>query len=124
MVITDPMFSEHAGPGPVGWVGRPEEVPAAGLLDAVAVSHNHYDHLDSGSVRDLHRRYGDGLRWYVPMGMKSWFTGNFGISEGSVREMVLVGGRYAAWDGRQVSLPGWQVVVFFGGGGGRRRRRI
>ncbi len=69
-------------------------------LDAVVVSHDHYDHLDSNSVRDLHRRYGDGLHWYVPMDMKGWFTRNFGIAEANVHQMVW-------WE--ESTLPGKDV---------------
>lgn len=43
-------------------------------LDFVLISHNHYDHLDSGSVTRLHRRFGHDLAWYVPLGLKPWFT--------------------------------------------------
>ena len=41
-------------------------------IDACVISHNHYDHLDKDSVKDLNRRFGAALRWFVPMGLKSW----------------------------------------------------
>lgn len=49
-LLTDPIWSEHAGPG--GWLGprrfRPPGLDFASLppIDVVLVSHNHYDHLD------------------------------------------------------------------------------
>jgi N-acyl-phosphatidylethanolamine-hydrolysing phospholipase D len=33
----------------------------------------------AGSVDRLYKRFGDQLRWYVPLGLKAWFTGR-GIS--------------------------------------------
>lgn len=41
-------------------------------IDAVVISHNHYDHLDTGSVKKLNERFGSKLRWYVPAGTKQW----------------------------------------------------
>lgn len=67
-MLTDPIFSDR--PSASQAVGprrlRPPACDVAGLpvrLDAVVVSHNHYDHLDLGSARDLHARYGDDLHW-------------------------------------------------------------
>jgi L-ascorbate metabolism protein UlaG (beta-lactamase superfamily) len=56
-IVTDPFFSRRASP--VQWVG-PRRVRAPGLgldrlprIDAVLVSHNHYDHMDLPSLRRL-----------------------------------------------------------------------
>jgi hypothetical protein len=51
---------------------QPEDA-AFPRLDAVLLSHNHYDHLDCGSVQRLHKRFGGGLAWYVPLGLRAWF---------------------------------------------------
>lgn len=34
-------------------------------VDAVVISHSHYDHLDVGSVASLNARFGGSLRWWV-----------------------------------------------------------
>lgn len=61
-VLTDPIWSERASP--VAWAG-PKRVRPPGIrfedlppIDAVIVSHNHYDHLDLPTLRrlwDAHR---------------------------------------------------------------------
>ena len=60
-ILTDPISSERCFP--VQWMG-PRRVRAPGLalealppIDAVLVSHNHYDHMDLPSLRALHRRF-------------------------------------------------------------------
>jgi L-ascorbate metabolism protein UlaG (beta-lactamase superfamily) len=59
-VLTDPIFSRRASP--FSWIGparvRPAAFGAAGLppVDAVLVSHNHYDHLDLPTLRSLAAR--------------------------------------------------------------------
>lgn len=56
-VLTDPMWGERASPA--RWFGprrlHPAPVPAAELppLDAIVVSHDHYDHLDRPTIRAL-----------------------------------------------------------------------
>lgn len=69
-VITDPVFSERASP--VQWLG-PRRVMSPGLalddlppLDAVLVSHNHYDHLDRPAVKRLAREHPRAV-WVVPL---------------------------------------------------------
>lgn len=48
-------------------------------INAVVISHNHYDHLDYPAVHALHARFGDDLRFYVPMGLRGWFE-KYGIT--------------------------------------------
>ena len=45
-------------------------------IDAVVISHNHYDHLDYNSVKALNKRFGSKLRWYVAQGQASWMRNN------------------------------------------------
>ncbi len=78
-VLTDPMFSNRASPfsflGPARaqkpglW---PHELPR---IDLVVVSHNHYDHLDAGSVKLLAAQSGGPPLFIVPLGLKQWFAG-------------------------------------------------
>ena len=60
--LTDPVFSDRCSPSQLA---GPHRVRAPGLaldalprVDAVLVSHNHYDHMDLDSLRTLHRRFG------------------------------------------------------------------
>jgi len=57
-ILTDPFFSDRASP--VQWIG-PRRVRAPGIalknlppIDAVLLSHNHYDHLDLAALAALH----------------------------------------------------------------------
>lgn len=74
-VLTDPIWSSRASPVPL--LGPRRRVRAAvGLselpqLDAVLVSHNHYDHLDAPTVRRLRRRMPE-LSWVAPLGLGEW----------------------------------------------------
>lgn len=73
-VVTDPVFSKRASP--VSWAG-PARVRRAAFgaedlppLDAVLVSHNHYDHLDLPSLRALAAR--GASRGITPLGNGRW----------------------------------------------------
>ncbi|NDY91253.1 MBL fold metallo-hydrolase [Ideonella livida] len=75
-VLTDPMFSERAGP--LSWLGSKRYTPAAyGLhelprIDLVLLSHNHYDHLDLPSLRALQAQAGGPPRIMAPPGLQAW----------------------------------------------------
>lgn len=71
-VITDPQFSERASP--VSWAGpkrqTPVPVPPAQLprIDVVVVSHDHFDHFDLPSLRQLAAQPGGEPLFLVPLG--------------------------------------------------------
>jgi L-ascorbate metabolism protein UlaG (beta-lactamase superfamily) len=56
-ILTDPVWSERASPssimGPKRFHRPPVSLPKLPELDAILVSHDHYDHLDSAAVREL-----------------------------------------------------------------------
>ncbi len=77
LLITDPAFGPRAAP--VSWAGprRFQEVPLdidqLPPLDAVILSHDHYDHLDHGTIVALAKT---GVRFLAPLGvgahLESW----------------------------------------------------
>lgn len=60
-ILTDPIWSDRASP--FQWIGpkrmRPPGIRFEDLpeIHAVLISHNHYDHLDMGTVKRLHREF-------------------------------------------------------------------
>lgn len=78
-ILTDPQFSQRASP--VQWAG-PERAVEPGIkmdklpvIDAVVISHDHYDSLDTASIKRLYNRQGGkNTLFYVPLGLKKWFT--------------------------------------------------
>ncbi|MGE0081357.1 MAG: MBL fold metallo-hydrolase [Thiohalomonadaceae bacterium] len=77
-LLTDPQFSLRASPLP--FLGPRRRVPPVPPLeslphiDAVLLSHNHYDHLDKASVRALARQPGGSPRFFTPHGLGPWFA--------------------------------------------------
>ena len=75
-LLTDPVFSDRCSP--FTFAGPKRAVPPALTIDqlpdinAVLVSHNHYDHLDKASVKQLQARFGRDILWFVPQGIAAW----------------------------------------------------
>ncbi|CAJ0950662.1 unnamed protein product [Ranitomeya imitator] len=74
--LTDPIFSHRASPfsfaGPKRFRGPPCTIEMLPKIDAVVISHNHYDHLDYNTVLGMNARFGTELRWFVPLGLLNW----------------------------------------------------
>jgi L-ascorbate metabolism protein UlaG (beta-lactamase superfamily) len=71
-ILTDPVWDQRASP--VQWAGPRRFFPAPLALDdlppldAVLLSHDHYDHLGAGTVRAL-ARLGKARRWITSLGV-------------------------------------------------------
>jgi N-acyl-phosphatidylethanolamine-hydrolysing phospholipase D len=106
-ILTDPQFSERASPvqfaGPKRY--QPPGIALKDLprIDVVLLSHNHYDHLDSSSVKGLNDQPGGAPLFIVPLGVKKWFTAQ-GIA--NVQQLDW-------WDKTTVKTPAGQVEVHF-----------
>jgi N-acyl-phosphatidylethanolamine-hydrolysing phospholipase D len=78
-VLTDPHLGERASP--LSFAGPKRLVPPAldfrtlPHIDAVVISHNHYDHLDEETVRRLNRQPGGPPMFFVPLGLRAWLAG-------------------------------------------------
>jgi len=85
-LLLDPVFAEHVSPLPVG--PRRFHAPPIALadlpkIDAVLISHDHYDHLDMATVRHLAAR---GSRFFVPLGIGAHLE-RWGVPAAQVEEM-------------------------------------
>ncbi|MCE2657549.1 MAG: MBL fold metallo-hydrolase [Rubrivivax sp.] len=106
-ILTDP----HLGPraSPVSFAG-PERLTAAPLtaaqlphIDVVLISHNHYDHLDEGTVKALARQPGGSPLFVVPLGVERWMA-DHGITRTQ---------RMDWWDHRTLPAPAGAVTLHF-----------
>lgn len=76
-ILVDPIFSDRASP--VQWAGPRRRVPSPLRLedlppiDAVLISHNHYDHMDAGSLTGI-AEHSPGVQFFVPLGTERWFA--------------------------------------------------
>jgi L-ascorbate metabolism protein UlaG (beta-lactamase superfamily) len=75
-ILTDPIWSKRASP--VSWIGPARHHPP-GIefddlppIDAVIVSHNHYDHMDLPTLRRLQEKHAP--RFFVGVGNGSLFV--------------------------------------------------
>ena len=73
-IVTDPQFSGRASPfsfmGPRRVTSSPLKVADLPQIDVVVISHNHYDHLDEASIREIAKTQLS-VEFLVPLGLKS-----------------------------------------------------
>ena len=76
-VLADPVFSHRCSPvqfaGPARIRPSPIQADQLPVIDAIVISHDHYDHLDENTVKALAQLKPSPM-WFVPLGMKSWMT--------------------------------------------------
>ncbi|KAJ2870010.1 Protein-lysine N-methyltransferase efm4 [Coemansia aciculifera] len=99
-ILCDPVFSQRCSPSQ--WMGpKRYTAPACqvkdlpDVVDVLIVSHNHYDHLDWNTLREVAKRYPD-IRVYSPLG-------NRGILESVGFRNVFIGDW---WDEFRITVPG------------------
>lgn len=118
-ILIDPVWEQRASP--VQWMGpkrffqptlRLEDLPE---LDAILVSHDHYDHLGAGTIRRLSRLNATSrTKWFTSAGVGKRLRG-FGVAPERIAELdwtqsgeiagaELTGGvRLTAWPARHFS---------------------
>ncbi len=77
-ILTDPHLTERASPLPFGpparWVKPGLDFEDLPHIDAVVISHNHYDHLDLATVKKLAKQPGGAPQYLVPLGIQQWLA--------------------------------------------------
>ena len=85
-MLTDPIFSEYASPFDIGPKRfHPPPIALADLpkINAVLITHDHYDHLDMKTVQQLAQQ---GANFYVPLGIGAHLQ-RWGIAEAQIHDM-------------------------------------
>jgi L-ascorbate metabolism protein UlaG (beta-lactamase superfamily) len=76
-VLFDPVFEHRCSPfswlGPARYTEAPCKVEDIPIIDAVVISHNHYDHLSLPTVKKIKEKH-PGVQFFAPLGNKKWFT--------------------------------------------------
>jgi L-ascorbate metabolism protein UlaG (beta-lactamase superfamily) len=114
-LLTDPVWAERCSPssaiGPKRF--HPVPLPIAELppIDAVVISHDHYDHLDMEAVQSLNRQ---GVKFIVPLGVGAHLE-KWGVSPKQFTELDW-------WEVDSTTVPGLQIICtparHFSGRGG------
>ena len=73
----DPVFTHRCSPfswlGPQRYTEAPCQVEDIPIIDAVVISHNHYDHLSLPTIQKIKEKHPN-VQFFAPLGNKKWFT--------------------------------------------------
>lgn len=110
-VLVDPIFSAYASPfdiGPKRFHLPPVALADLPMIDAVLITHDHYDHLDMRTVQHLAR---GGTQFFVPLGIGAHLE-RWGIANKQIHDMewgqeqTLSGVRFVSTPSRHYSGRG------------------
>ncbi|MGB6055685.1 MAG: MBL fold metallo-hydrolase [Burkholderiaceae bacterium] len=89
-ILTDPVFEDHASPVPFA---GPKRIQRPGLaitelphIDAILISHSHYDHLSLDSLKAIYSQKSGAPLLFVPLGIDRWLARH--ITDGDTRHIV------------------------------------
>ncbi|OCK86324.1 Metallo-hydrolase/oxidoreductase [Lepidopterella palustris CBS 459.81] len=75
-VLFDPVFTERCSPfsfmGPKRYTDIPCQIDHIPFIDAVVISHNHYDHMSHPTIIQIKKQHPN-VHFFVPLGNKKWF---------------------------------------------------
>lgn len=106
-MLFDPVFEDRCSPfswlGPKRYTKMPCEIKDIPVIDAVVISHNHYDHLSYPTVKEISEKHPN-CHFFAPLGNKPWFT------DSGVKNMTELDW----WEERDITLspskgPGTEV---------------
>ncbi|PSN60823.1 Metallo-hydrolase/oxidoreductase [Corynespora cassiicola Philippines] len=91
-ILLDPVWSERVGPygmvGPVRFTPTPCTIEELPEVDAVLISHDHYDHLDSDTLKKLLAKQNGDLRFFCALNVKAVLLGlGIGIDVEQITEL-------------------------------------
>lgn len=96
-VLFDPVFEARCAPyqflGPKRYTDPPCQIEDIPFIDAVVISHNHYDHMSKPTlmkIKDLHPN----AQFFVPLANKSWLD-SWGITNTTELDW---------WESRDIAL--------------------
>jgi N-acyl-phosphatidylethanolamine-hydrolysing phospholipase D len=76
-VLFDPVFDHRCSPfsfmGPARYTEAPCQIDDIPIIDAVIISHNHYDHLSHPTILKIREKHPH-AHFFAPLGNKKWFT--------------------------------------------------